>query len=276
MNAVAVYEFRHSCDVSIDQVRDSLKQFCKKWCFQKEKGDTGYEHYQGHFSLIKKRRKTELLKVLPIKFMHMEPLHETEDEHLYSLKADTRIEGPWSDKDVELYIPRQYRGLLEKLYPWQQQIWDNQNACTRNINVLYCPVGKAGKSTIASLMDLYGKALDLPPINDMQDLIALMCDMCIAMQKRDVGTVFMDMPRAMKKDTLYGVYSAIEQIKKGKLYDIRYHYKYWWIDSPEVWVFTNLKPDDSLLSRDRWDIWVLDETKNLQKYVSEPDLFSEL
>jgi len=35
-------------------------------------------------------------------------------------KEDPRIEGPWTDKEVQKYIPRQYRDILDKLYPYQQ------------------------------------------------------------------------------------------------------------------------------------------------------------
>jgi len=77
------------------------------------------------------------------------------------------------------------------------------------------------------------------------------------------------MPRAIDKTRLYGMYSAIEQVKKGKLFDIRYNYKAWWIDSPQIWVFTNHLPDLNLLSGDRWRIWVINDDKILEKYQPE-------
>lgn len=72
--------------------------------------------------------------------------------------------------------------------------------------------------------------------------------------------MFFDMPRAMPKQALHGLYTAIEQIKKGKVYDLRYHYKDWWFDSPQIWVFSNTMPDRSLLSADRWKVWTVHET----------------
>lgn len=65
----------------------------------------------------------------------------------------------------------------------------------------------------------------------------------------------MDMPRAMKKDKLGGMYSAIETIKDGYAWDDRYQFKEKAFDSPNIWIFTNTAPDMDLLSRDRWKIW---------------------
>ena len=60
------------------------------------------------------------------------------------------------------------------------------------------------------------------------------------------------MPRAQSKEKLSGLYAAIEQIKKGKVWDFRNTYKEWWFDSPRIWVFCNETPNLNYLSRDRW------------------------
>ncbi|WP_445772263.1 hypothetical protein, partial [Rheinheimera sp.] len=57
-----------------------------------------------------------------------------------------------------------------------------------------------------------------------------------------------------------------EQIKKGKLYDTRYKYQEYWIDSPQIWVFSNIEPDLSMLSLDRWRIWTINEQQQLERY----------
>ena len=35
-------------------IKKVLKDYAKKWAFQLEEGDTGYKHFQGRFSLMKK------------------------------------------------------------------------------------------------------------------------------------------------------------------------------------------------------------------------------
>ena len=260
---------------SVEQVMNVVKQLFKKWKFQKERGDSGYLHYQGRGSLWKKRRATELNKLLQqlnVQDMHVTPTvtENINGDAFYVLKIDTRVEGPWSDQDMENYIPYHYRGLMDKLYPYQQAIWDSadeRNA--RSINYIYCPRGNNGKSTIASLCDLYKRGLDLPPVNDSEKLIYSVCDILMAKQERTPKLVFVDMPRAMDKKKLGGMYTAIEQIKKGKVFDLRYTYKEWWFDSPQVWVFGNKEPDLRLMSMDRWKIWTINDEKELVPHYTK-------
>lgn len=127
--------------------------------------------------------------------------------------------------------------------------------------MIYDPVGGHGKSTLAAICELTLGGIDLPPVNDSKELLQAMCDICRAKKERSPNPVFIDMPRAMDKGKLYGIYTAIEQIKKGKLVDLRYSYREWWIDSPAVWVMTNIEPDPDLLSRDRWKVWCIEGNK---------------
>lgn len=260
-----------------DDIKSSLKGITKKFVFQLEAGsNTGHRHYQGRISLIKKKRKNELFKLFEGKIMPnwIEPTVSTEHqkEAFYCMKEDTRIAGPWTDQDEEKYIPRQYRGFMDRLLPFQQTIWDSANVFnSREINVVYCKKGNNGKSTIASLCELNGNGLDMPPINDAEKLIYTCCNICMAKDCRNPSPIFFDLPRAMTKDKLYGIYSAIEQIKKGKLYDLRYKYTEWWIDSPAIWVFSNDEPNQTLMSKDRWKIWEINEKSELVKYDSDDD-----
>lgn len=278
MNATSVYEFRYSKkDFTHKDIIGFLTGIAKKYVFQLEEGDSGYLHYQGRLSLIKKRRKMEALKLFKVPPEYFEPTLKSEykGEAFYQTKEDTRVDGPWKETDQEQYIPRQYRGLMDKLRPYQQVIWDTRNDFEpRKINLIFDEKGNNGKSTIASLCELMGNGIDVPPMNDMKEIIQLLCDECMATNNRNPSPIFIDLPRAMDKTRLYGVYTAIEQIKKGKLYDTRYNYKKFWIDSPQLWVFTNVLPDLNMLSRDRWNVWKLDDEYNLIEYKSE--LFNEL
>lgn len=280
---VACYDFRlNAVGLSETTIVESLRRIAKYWVFQEEEGDSGYLHYQGRFSLIKKRRKPELMKLwtelgltMPLP-NYLEPTTNVEKKATsfsYVMKEDTRKRGPWSDQEDEVYIPRQYRGKLDTLYPYQKVIFDSAKEFDgRIINLIYCPHGNKGKSTIASLCELYGKGIDLPPVNDADKLIASACDICMAKKVRDPSPIFVDLPRAMDKSRLYGIFTAIEVIKKGKLFDLRHHYKQWWIDSPAVWVFMNTRPELNYLSKDRWCVWTINDAYELVPYVGEEDL----
>lgn len=280
---IAVWDFRVTCGVlTPTDIFTSLEGIAKMFTFQLEEGDSGYRHYQGRLSLIKKRRIAEKHIILslfdgkPFKPEYLAPTvnsNALKGDLFYVMKEDTRIDGPWTEKDVpkEIYVPAQYRNVsVDMLYPFQQTIWNsvvNYRVDSRTINLLYCPKGNKGKLTIAHMCRLLQGCLVIPAIiNDAKELVQVACDMCMDRELRNPKAVFIDMPRAINKERLYGLYSAVETIKDGYLYDCRHHFKSWDIDSPQVWVFTNKEPDLSMLSQDRWNVFVLDENKALMPH----------
>lgn len=64
MNAVSCYDFtlpkNDEWPDHMAVIDKQLKDWCKHYVFQLEQSDTGYIHWQGHVSLIKKRRENEL------------------------------------------------------------------------------------------------------------------------------------------------------------------------------------------------------------------------
>lgn len=274
----AVWDFRANEDnYTTEELLKWMKNNTKKFAFQLEKSDKGYVHWQGRFSLMKRRTKSPLLALMQNKPNYLEPTSEEnhQEEFFYAMKEDTRVHGPYTDKEEQRkkmeYIPEQYRNI--KLRPWQEKIIQNNVFNAREINYIYDPVGNRGKSTLSAIAELCHGGIDSPPINDYKELVATLCNICMAKELRNPSPIFFDMPRAVDKSRLYGLYSAIEQVKKGKLYDIRHHYKCWWIDSPHIWVFSNTIPDTSMLSADRWKIWQFDETgDNLIPYETNNPL----
>jgi len=263
--ACAVYDFTLSeafvpPEYDPEVLCAKLREVAKKFCFQLEESDTGYRHYQGRFSLWKKKRPGELNKLITAQHHILERAHiaptstPSSGDTFYVMKLDTRVAGPWTDKDLPVYIPRQYRIL--SLRPWQQVVF---NTCDdfepRKINCLATPEGNIGKSTVVAYCCLHRNAIRIPAVNDHEKLLASVCDILTAKQERKPCAIFIDLPRSMDKSKLRGIFSAIEEIKNGHCYDMRYHYKDWWFDSPSVWVFMNCWPDTRLMSRDRWKFW---------------------
>ena len=87
---------------SKNDVVKMLQEWAKKYVFQKEKGSTGYLHWQIRLHLVKKRRKAELLKLgfgkggdLSITSASV----HANNNFNYVMKKDTRVEGPWTEKD---------------------------------------------------------------------------------------------------------------------------------------------------------------------------------
>lgn len=248
-NAIATWDFTVNEEhIKFDDLKNNLKEACKKWVFQKEKGETGYTHYQGRVSLkVKSRTPSKLFQCNKI---HWSPTNKksTEDD-FYVTKTDTRIDGPWSSEDKEIYIPRQIREIT-KLYPWQQYIVDNCNVWDkRTINLLVDTNGNNGKSTLKGYLRSYDLARPLPFVNDYRDVMRMVCDMPTS------KCYIIDIPRAIKKDHLFQFFASIESIKDGYAYDDRYTFKEKVFDCPNIWIFTNSIPEKEYLSQDRWRYW---------------------
>jgi len=278
-NAMCVYDIIAYCDlVDFKVFKTYLNNYYKSWCFQKEKGEeTGRLHYQARGSLKVKKRHNELidhkngLKDNLHTICILLTSNENKDNFFYVMKEDTRVEGPWTDKDIPDepdYIPRQYRGLMDTLKPFQKTIMELAAVfCVRTIHLIYCPEGNKGKSTIAHLMRLHKKALVLPPLNDADRLLYTACNMAMAKNIRTSVPIFVDLPRAMNQERLYGMFAAIEVIKQGFLQDTRNHSKTWDMDCPSVFVFTNTMPEiHQLMSIDRWRIWTINQSDELVSF----------
>lgn len=264
-SAIAVWDFTINKDrAECETIKSRCREWGKKWSFQLEEGKEGYLHWQGRISLKSKVRASPDWDDWGC---HFSPTSdENKTNTFYVTKMDSRVDGPWSDNDTEVYIPRQFRNLT--LRPWQQKVLEDSEIFNdRIINMVVDGGGNKGKSTLAAICELRHGGIDLPPVNDCKELLQAACDICIAKNTRDPKIMFVDLPRAFDKSRLHGIYSAIEQIKKGKLVDLRYSYKEWWIDSPAIWVFSNREPDLSMLSQDRWRVWTFSEQMDLIKYV---------
>ena len=297
--SVADYEVRLSetrKDGSKWTSDDMIKVFnslCKDWTFNLEKGEeTGYMHFQCSIRLRKRTTKNALLKLFT-SLMQCETcdapqyiapcvkgVHSTAfNFNCYAAKAQTAV-ASYNSKDCVNYVPKfipdQFKGFIDNLRPYQKYIFDSPKIAReidpryRNIFYVYQPEGDIGKSITASLCALYGNGVILPPLNDSEKIIQLLCNICIDRDLRSPNPLILDLPKSNEQSKLPGLYSAIEQIKNGYLCDTRHHYKDWWINSPIIWVFSNELPDRRYLSGDRWKIFEINETFELIPYVEKP------
>lgn len=270
----AVWDLRFNADLydNHQQLIDIFNKIAKKWAFQKERGEKNdYDHWQCRISLRKKTIKTTLLKMFaegkaPNYCKPTEGENAKNDNFFYVMKDDTRILGPWKSTDPKpKFIPRQFRHIKD-LYPMQQTIIDTLPD-SRHVNVISDTKGDNGKTVAAFLAYLKKNAEYVPPMNDAQKLIEFIFSIIDECEDDETPDIFIfDLPRSMSKDCLYGMYSAIEQLKNGFIYDTRYHGKRRWINSPAIWVFTNEIPDKTRLSADRWKIWQINDRKELIDY----------
>lgn len=245
-------------DLDPNTLKDNLSKLCKKYSFQLEKGESGYEHWQGRVSLIKKKSLKALINSFSV-YPHWAKAHfsitssNAKGDMFYVIKDDTRIDGPWTEKDEIKIITKQMTlfnswGLL----PWQTKAKEiSQQFCLRTIDLIYDPQGNAGKSLFSEHMEYEGLAEEIPPFRMMDDIFQWVATRPIKQ------TYIVDMPRGMKKDKLGDFYSGIEVIKNGVAYDKRYAAKKIRFNRPRVFVFTNTLPALDLMSKDRWSIWTI-------------------
>ena len=233
-----------------------LHEWCKKFVFQLERGDQGRLHYQGRISLISKRQITRLKgmwKQDPL----LKPVHisitsnEGTKTFSYVMKADSRVDGPWTDKDVPVEIFLQHQ--VPSLRPWQQSIKDKcQIFEKRIVNLVVDPTGKIGKSTLVANLITDPKIFEIFPMKEPKDLMRMV--MNVLGDEKYPKAIFIDIPRSASK-ALGPLFAACEMVKEGKCYDDRYNFKVHRFQSPSVWITMNWKPDPKYLSQDRWKIW---------------------
>jgi len=255
MSQVKRFDFTLKADIDFEKLVKIFDSNCSKWVFQKEKGETtDYLHFQGRFNLFKKLNvnsaRTIWQSLLP--GIHLSPTCNDvtqRDCFNYVLKDDTRVDGPWQDSVEIKVMTKQLKLFMEwTLYPWQKKVedicktWD-----MRHITVILDEIGHVGKSLFCEYLDHHDIATDVPPFTAMEDL--MQCCMCMKAAKAYI----IDMPKGMKKDKLASFYAGIECLKNGVMYDKRHHFKRRRIDRPQIIIFTNTKPDVSLLSKDRWN-----------------------
>jgi hypothetical protein len=258
-----------SCNICGDyaKVWKDLSTIAKKYVFQKEQSENGYVHFQGRISLIKKKSLAPLLKLLEntcLHGCHVSPTSNAGSTSFnYVMKLDTRIEGLWDDTtDMILYVPRQVRDI--SLRPWQEDVVMTYNIWnTRVINVLIDKVGNIGKSTLVSYMRCNKLARKVPPVHSYKDIMRMVCDMPIS------TCYLIDMPRGVSHESQ--LYTAIEEIKSGYAWDDRYKFREVFFDCPTIWIFTNKKPDNKLMSADRWKLWEVSEDQKLQVFTEKKE-----
>lgn len=265
-SALAIFDFTLPADdFTSDDVIKGLSRIAKHWCFQLETSDTGYVHYQGRVSLIKRRRVGKAIKLFKekdvFKKVHLSPSSTASGTSMcYVMKDDTRTSGPWKDTDPKvLYVPR-HIAEVKTLRPFQADILKMATVYdTRKVDMIYCPNGNKGKSILIGKARALGLRC-LPPVFDYKDILRMVYCMPTSL------AYFVDMPRAMKQDKMAGFFAGLETIKDGYCYDDRYTFKEKTFDAPRIFVFTNKLPDQGHLSTDRWNLWTITNDYRLVEY----------
>lgn len=205
-----------------------------KWVIGYETGRSGYKHFQvrlswdGTFDQIKE-------------WFPDANIREGQDEWYYETKS-----GRFVSSDDTVDVRRCRFGTLRSN---QQKIYDKlQLQSDRGITVWLDRTGNIGKSFFTRWLVERRMAYYVPPTID--NARAIIQYVCAGYQNQPI--IVVDIPRTAKWND--GLYTAIEAIKDGIVYDTRYTAKMRDIWGVKILVLTNTEPKLGKLSRDRWDI----------------------
>lgn len=253
------------------QIEEELKKIAKRWVFQLEEGESGYKHWQVQLDLKKRVRLQTFINEIRKTILFADencwsPSHET--KFSYAMKPETRINGPWQDDRTTADSTPPIELTGKELYPWQTYVKEDclqpLTGEDRIINIIFDPIGRKGKSWMAKKFEWDKIASLVPPMRLFEDLISFI--MCFD----PVTAYIIDIPRAISKKNLEGLWAAVEQVKNGYIWDKRFKGRKRLFSSPHVWVLSNHMPDFNKLTPDRWVMWTISEDKNLLMIPHNP------
>lgn len=259
-----------------EEIITVFRAVAKRWVFQEEKGEkTGYRHYQCTMELKTRARHTQVLQFFGPKSgnVHIRATSSKDGAWDYSKKGETRVAGPWSSEDKEEVKAETPDDLKEvKLRPWQAEVEAILTAKadavrSRKVWVIVDPVGDNGKSFLAKYLGWKKIAACLQG-GDAKAMGREATSVCEEWKTHPRGWMI-DVPRrgaAMLAN--HAFWCGVEKVKNGIYHDDRHRDRTIYATNPNVVVVTNVPPDWSMLSADRWEPKLLWEGK-LYDYSQE-------
>lgn len=220
------------------RIKEVLSKICKKWIIGYEIGESGTPHLQGYIHLLKKERKSTLIKKLGSR-VSFRPCRNEAALIDYCLK-DGKTESFGFPKPIK---------IIDKLYQWQSNIIDiyDSEPDDRSIYWFWEPVGGIGKSAFVKYMVVKygvlfcngGKHTDLINLVFNANMDTCKC-------------IIWDLPRCTEGKVSY---STLECVKNGMVCNTKYETGVKCFNSPHIFVFANFPPENpEKLSADRWKI----------------------
>lgn len=218
----------------------TLRKFCWKYIFQPEIGkETGTPHLQGCIYLKEKMRWSEFK--MP-KEIHWETCLDWEASVKYCSKEETR------DGDIvyKYGFPEDIE-IIDKLRPWQKEIEDliPIKPDNRKIYWIWSKDGGFGKSVFTKYMAVK-HGINFLNGGDYNNVCNIIFN--LKMRERCIRMLIFDLPRATTRIS----YKALEQIKNGMIMNTKYETGVCLFNSPHLIVLSNVRPDYTKLSEDRF------------------------
>lgn len=228
---------RHPERESVEEVKLLqwiLKHDVHDWIIAKETGTLGYEHWQI-------RMRTNLTFDEMKQNFTTAHIEQGSDNYEYERKSGNYI---WSEDTIDTLQCR-FGTLREN----QKRILENlESQNDRQIDVIIDD-GNTGKTWLARHLYHTSQGFYVPAsIDSPQKIIQF-----ITSGYRGERIIVIDIARSTRWNNQ--LYTALEVIKDGLIYDTRYHTTMKDIHGVKVLVTCNNKPNTSKLSLDRWRLW---------------------
>lgn len=221
---------------SAQQLFKILVVYCKWFQFQGERGESGYEHWQGTFSLINKEYFSTVKNFMPYS-THLEATRSVIGSLQYCSKENTAITKVYNEKSL-------FHTVIETLSNWQfcalKEVLEDFE--TRNIFWYWSEEGKKGKSEFADFLEMNHGALILDS--------AKCSDIAFILQDEPKIIVF-DLARAKGNRINYEV---LEKLKNGRIFSTKYKCVNKRFKKPTIIIFANKPPKEGEMSEDRWKV----------------------
>ncbi len=220
-----------------------------KWACQPEIGKSGNHHIQGVLCFKSAKKFSTMQRISGT--IHWEIARNILACKNYCSKLDTSAGTCWT-RGFGIRPPVKDPLAGKTLHDWQQDIVDivSGEVDDRKIYWYYSHEGAVGKSSLVKHLCLKSKETVLcgGTFKDAEYAIAE-----IIGKGNVVKTVLFDIPRSREHNGMPMVsYSGMEEIKNGCFFSAKYESAMVLFDCPHIIVFSNLEPDRSKMSGDRW------------------------
>lgn len=206
-----------------------------KWVYAVEKGKKGYKHIQGRFQTSKPFE--EIKKQLP--GAHIEEASNTWE---YERKGGKYLTSDDTPEIIKLRF-----GKLRKAQNYALRCLESTN--DREVVVWVDLSGNSGKTWLTAHLWETGQACYVPPtLGTPKEIIQW-----VHSAYNHEPYIIIDIPRSWKWNE--ALYTAIETVKDGLVYDPRYSARMKNIRGVKILCMTNSEPKLDKLSEDRWVIF---------------------
>lgn len=250
----------------IDKFYDFSMANTDMFVFQHEKTGMDNNHIQGRVNIKSRIRTLSFAKKvsagteIPLEYINCSPTSNPTQNFDYTMKSDTRVSGPWSNRDLGAFkVDDPLRGT--ELFPWQD--WILNKWFDKTQKVVYNPTGRkilfvvdekggAGKSSLVKhcAINRQKDVCILPVSGSPSQLSSAIID------AGPFPFYILDLPRCKPNnyyDWIQDIHHVIEQLQNGLVVNSMYgKYRHLVMNNPQIVIFSN---------------WYIDQKLSLDRYM---------